>query len=101
MIYRQLWDTLARHGLERIAAAGKMFDPHFHQAIERVETTEHPDGTVVEVLAGRIIFSTGGSCGRASCASRCIRKRIDGGKVVAVAAAQQMIASAVDSIRGD
>jgi len=50
LIYRQLWDALAKHGLERIAAAGKPFDPHYHQAIERVETDEYPDGTVVEVL---------------------------------------------------
>ncbi len=50
LIYRQLWDILARNGLERIQAEGKPFDPHYHQAIERVETTEHPDGTVVDVL---------------------------------------------------
>src|ERR1700690_4125810 len=50
LIYKQLWDTLARHGLERIEAAGKPFDPHVHQAIDRVETREHPDGTVVDVL---------------------------------------------------
>ena len=56
LIYRQLWDTLAKHGLERIAAEGKQFDPHFHQAIERVETAEHPDGTVVEVLQDGYMF---------------------------------------------
>jgi molecular chaperone GrpE len=50
LIYKGLWDTLARHGLERIEAAGKPFDPHVHQAIDRVETREHPDGTIVEVL---------------------------------------------------
>ena len=50
LIYRQLWDTLSRHGLERIAAAGKPFDPHYHQAIERVESDEYPEGTVVDVL---------------------------------------------------
>jgi molecular chaperone GrpE len=50
LIYRQLWDAVAKHGLERIVAAGKQFDPYFHQAIERVETDEYPDGTVVEVL---------------------------------------------------
>jgi len=50
LIYRQLWDTLARHGLERIQAEGKPFDPHYHQAIERVESAEHPEGTVVDVL---------------------------------------------------
>lgn len=50
LIYKQLWDTLARHGLERIEAKGKPFDPHVHQAVDRVETHDHPDGTVVEVL---------------------------------------------------
>jgi molecular chaperone GrpE len=50
IIYKQLWDTLARHGLERIDAAGKPFDPHVHLAIDRVETHDHPDGTVIEVL---------------------------------------------------
>jgi molecular chaperone GrpE len=56
LIYRQMWDTLAKHGLERIAAEGKAFDPHFHQAIERVETSEHPDGTVVEVMQDGFTF---------------------------------------------
>ncbi len=56
LIYRQLWDTAARHGLERIAAAGKEFDPRFHQAIERVETAEHPEGTIVEVLQDGYLF---------------------------------------------
>lgn len=56
LIYRQLWDTLARHGLERIAAAGKPFDPHYHQAIERVESDEYPEGTVLEVLQDGFLF---------------------------------------------
>jgi molecular chaperone GrpE len=50
LIYKQLWDTLARQGLERIDAAGKPFDPHVHLAVHRVESTDHPDGTVIEVL---------------------------------------------------
>ena len=49
LIHRQLWDILARNGLERIQAAGKPFDPHFHQAIERVESRA-PGRTVVDVL---------------------------------------------------
>jgi molecular chaperone GrpE len=56
MMYRQLWDTLARHGLERIAAAGKPFDPHFHQAIERVASDDHPEGTVLDVLQDGFVF---------------------------------------------
>lgn len=50
LIYRQLWDALSRQGLERIEAEGKAFDPHVHHAIERVESEEHADGTVLEVL---------------------------------------------------
>lgn len=56
LIYRQIWEMLSRHGLERIAAAGKPFDPHYHQAIERVESDEVPDGTVVEVLQDGFSF---------------------------------------------
>jgi molecular chaperone GrpE len=56
LIYRQLWETAARHGLERISAANQPFDPRFHQAIERVETAEHPDGTIVEVLQEGYLF---------------------------------------------
>jgi molecular chaperone GrpE len=54
--YRQLWDILARHGLERIAAAGKQFDPHWHQAIDKVESTEYPDGAIVEVLQDGYVY---------------------------------------------
>jgi molecular chaperone GrpE len=56
LIYLKLWDTLARHGLERITAAGKAFDPNYHQAIERVDSDEHPDGTVLEVLQDGFIY---------------------------------------------
>jgi len=56
LIYRQMWEALAKNGLERIAAAGKPFDPHFHQAIEQVETADYPDGSVVEVLQDGYLF---------------------------------------------
>lgn len=56
LIYRQLWDILARQGLERIAAAGKRFDPHYHQAVERVETEDYEDGSIVEVLQDGFLF---------------------------------------------
>lgn len=48
LIYRQLLEGLARYGLEPIEALGKPFDPHLHHAVERVESAEHDDGTVVE-----------------------------------------------------
>jgi molecular chaperone GrpE len=50
LVQKQLWEALAKHGLTRIEAEGKHFDPHLHLAIERVETAEHPDGIVLEVL---------------------------------------------------
>jgi molecular chaperone GrpE len=56
LIYRHLGDTVSRHGLERIAAAGKTFDPHYHEAIERVETREHPDGAILQVVQEGYLF---------------------------------------------
>jgi len=47
MIYSRMSDTLKKLGLEPIDTAGKEFDPHLHQAIERVETTEAEDHTVL------------------------------------------------------
>jgi molecular chaperone GrpE len=56
LIYRHLWDTLSKQGLERISAEGKKFDPHYHEAIDRVETIEHPDGTIIEVVQEGYLF---------------------------------------------
>lgn len=56
LIRRQLWDALAKEGLARIEAVGKEFDPHRHHAIERVETSKHPDGTVIEELQPGYVF---------------------------------------------
>jgi molecular chaperone GrpE len=56
LIRKQLWDSLARHGVQRIEAAGKMFDPHMHQAIERLESDEYPDGSVVTVFQDGYMF---------------------------------------------
>jgi len=56
LIRKQLWDTLARHGVQGIEAADKMFDPNFHQAIERAETLEIPDGMVVTVFQDGYTF---------------------------------------------
>jgi molecular chaperone GrpE len=50
LIERQLRDILAKQGLERIDAEGKPFDPFLHHAVERVESDQHPDGTVLGVL---------------------------------------------------
>jgi molecular chaperone GrpE len=56
LIRKQLYDALARHGLERIDAAGKIFDPRFHQAIERTESNEYPDGFIEHVFQDGYTF---------------------------------------------
>ena len=56
LIRKQLWDVLARHGVTRIDAAGKIFDPQVHQAIERVESKEFPDGSIVDVFQDGYAF---------------------------------------------
>ena len=56
LIYKQLSEALTKQGLERIESAGKEFNPHFHHAIERVETTEHSDGTVIGEMQPGYVF---------------------------------------------
>jgi len=48
LIYNRLLETLKKQGLEPISAEGAPFDPHQHEAIGRLESTEHPDNTVVQ-----------------------------------------------------
>ncbi|HHQ47382.1 MAG TPA: nucleotide exchange factor GrpE [Acidobacteria bacterium] len=51
LIARQLQDVLARQGLEEIDPLGEPFNPEFHDAVQRVEDSQHEPGTVVAVLA--------------------------------------------------
>lgn len=50
LIYKQLQDALAKLGLRPIPAKGEPFDPHLHEAIEMVDTTEADDHQVLEEL---------------------------------------------------
>jgi molecular chaperone GrpE len=50
LIYKQLMDNVAKLGAKRIDPLGKTFDPHLHQAMDRTETTEHADGTILAVF---------------------------------------------------
>ena len=56
LIDRQLHDILAKKGLQRIEAEGKEFDPQMHHAIDRVESTDYADGTVLGVLQNGYTF---------------------------------------------
>ncbi|RLE35768.1 MAG: nucleotide exchange factor GrpE [Acidobacteria bacterium] len=51
MIAKQLIDVLERRGLEVFNPAGELFDPESHEAIQRVEDSDLPPGTVAWVLA--------------------------------------------------
>jgi molecular chaperone GrpE len=48
LIYRQLQDVLAKLGVRPIPAKGEVFDPHVHEAVEMVETTDVPDHQVID-----------------------------------------------------
>ena len=50
LIYKQLQAALAKLSVNAIASKGEPFDPHYHEAIEMVETSEAPDHQVIEEL---------------------------------------------------
>lgn len=49
-IHRQLATVLEKNGVEQIVADGAVFDPNLHNAVMRVEDSDVPTDTVVEVL---------------------------------------------------
>ena len=57
LIYKQLLDNLGKLGVERVEPLGATFDPHMHQAMDRTETTEHPDGTILEVFQPAYVYN--------------------------------------------
>ena len=50
LIYKQLQDALSKMGVRAIPAKGEPFDPHVHEAIEMVETSDAADHEVLEEL---------------------------------------------------
>jgi molecular chaperone GrpE len=56
LIRKQLFDALAKQGLQKIETDGKRFDPHMHHAIERRETSDEPDGAILEELQAGYTF---------------------------------------------
>ena len=50
MIHQQLKQALADAGLEEINAAGQPFDPNCHEAVSQQESTEVPEGHVLQQL---------------------------------------------------
>jgi molecular chaperone GrpE len=50
LVQTQLLDALRRHGVTRIEAQGKPFDPSLHQAVMQQPSADHPPQTVLQVL---------------------------------------------------
>ena len=50
MVYQQLRNALLDAGLEEVDATGKTFDPNLHEAVSQQETTDAPEGHVVQQL---------------------------------------------------
>lgn len=56
LIYKQFLDNLAKLGVERVEPVGQHFDPHLHQAVDRTETGEAEDGTILQVYQPGYLF---------------------------------------------
>lgn len=48
LIYQRLYEALKKLGLEPLSSENTLFNPHIHHAVEMVDTTEHPDQTILE-----------------------------------------------------
>lgn len=51
MILTQFHDVIQNHGISSFHSEGTIYDPHFHEAMETVESFSHPEGTILEVYA--------------------------------------------------
>ena len=56
LIHKQLLDNLAKLGVERVEPLGQHFDPHLHQALDRTETNQADDGTILQVYQPGYVF---------------------------------------------
>jgi len=50
MVQQQLKSALTESGLEEIDAAGKPFDPNFHEAVSQQDSADVPEGNVLQQL---------------------------------------------------
>lgn len=50
VVFKQIYDVLAKMGLESIDAVGQEFDPNFHEAVMQTPTSEQPENTIVAVM---------------------------------------------------
>lgn len=48
MILSQFKEVLHNHGIVSFHSEGNTFDPQYHEAVEIIETTDHPDGSILQ-----------------------------------------------------
>jgi len=48
LIYKRLLESLMKQGLEPIITEGQSFNPHLHEAVQRVEQEDAEDGAILE-----------------------------------------------------
>jgi molecular chaperone GrpE len=51
MVLKMFEDTSERIGLTRVKTVGERFDPNTHEALQQVDSAEHPPGTIVAEIA--------------------------------------------------
>jgi molecular chaperone GrpE len=56
LIHKQLLDNIGKLGAERVEPVGMKFDPHLHQAMDRTETTNEDEGTILQVFQPGYVF---------------------------------------------
>jgi len=56
MIHRLFQSILEKAGVRPMEVLGKPFDPHFHQAVLHIESSERPDNIVVEEVQRGYFF---------------------------------------------
>ena len=52
LIYKKLWRILENEGLVKIKVEGLKFDPFEHEVVEKVESDEHEEFTILEEVEG-------------------------------------------------
>lgn len=50
LLTKEMLKALEEEGLEKIDTHGALFDPNLHEAASFVDSTEYPDGTIIEEL---------------------------------------------------
>lgn len=50
LVFKQIFDVLAKIGMDVIETKGKEFDPNWHEAVMQTPTNEYPENTIIAEL---------------------------------------------------